>query len=67
MNVDGSDKERLTYFNHDSSPESIGAAIVDNFTWNPRGDELIAHVVWGGRRVVEEGIYLVTLGEEFRR
>jgi Tol biopolymer transport system component len=67
MNEDGSEKERLTYFNHPNSAESIGNAIVDNFTWNPAGDEIIAHVIWGSRGRIEQGIYLVKLAESFRR
>ena len=67
MNVDGTAKERLTYFNHPDAPESLGAAIVDDFAWNPRGDEIIAHVVWNGRAGLTEGIYLVKLDASFQR
>lgn len=67
MNPDGSDKERLTFFNHSSSPESIGSAIVDDFAWNPRGDQIAAHVIYASRGEVKEALYLIQLDESFKR
>ena len=68
MNPDGSDKKRLTYFNGESSRESIGAAIIDDFAWSPRGDQIVAHVIYptsqGG---IAEALYRIQLDESFRR
>ncbi len=67
MNPDGSDKERLTFFNHSSSPEFIGSAIIDDFAWNPRGDQIAAHVIYSSRGEIHEALYLIQLDESFRR
>ena len=67
MKPDGSDKERLTFFNHPSARESLGAAIVDDFAQSPAGDEILAHVVWSAGGELREGLYLIRLDESFRR
>ncbi|HVR30155.1 MAG TPA: hypothetical protein VMS86_11555, partial [Thermoanaerobaculia bacterium] len=67
MNADGSGKERLTFFNHPSSRESLGAAIVDDFAIAPQGDEILAHVVWDRDGEVREGLWLIRLDQSFRR
>ena len=67
MNPDGSGKERLTFFNDPSSRESLGAAIVDDFTQSPQGDEILAHVVWRAEGETREGLWLVRLDPSFRR
>ena len=67
MNLDGGDKQRLTYFNHPSAKESLRAAIVDHFSQSPAGDEVLVHVLWPWRDEAREGVYRVTLDESFRR
>ena len=67
MNPDGSDKTRLTYFNHPGSRESIGAAIIDDFSWNPRGDQIAAHVIYSSFGEIRQALYLIQLDESFRR
>jgi len=67
MNPDGSDKARLTYFNHPGSRESIGAAIIDDFSWNPRGDQIAAHVIYSSFGEIQQALYLIQLDESFRR
>lgn len=67
MKPDGADKQRLTYFNHPTSRESLGAAIVDDFTQSPSGEELLAHVVSGSGGELEEGLWRLRLAEELRR
>jgi Tol biopolymer transport system component len=67
MSADGSGPERLTFFNHPSARESLGAAIVDDFAQSPQGDEILAHVVWSADGEVREGLYLILLDESFAR
>lgn len=67
MNVDGSDKQRLTHFNDPHAPESLGAAIVDDFSQSPAGDEILAHVIWPRRGGYRESIYRIRLVPSFRR
>jgi hypothetical protein len=67
MNPDGTAPERLTFFNHPSSRESLGAAIVDDFVQSPAGDEILAHVVWSDGGEVREGLYLIRLDQSFSR
>jgi hypothetical protein len=45
MNADGSDKERLTYFNQAGCPESSDerVTVADN-SWGPQGDKIIAYL-----------------------
>ncbi len=46
MNPDGSDKQRLTYFNDPNSPEYIprGVAAAD-VSWSPDGSRIVAYVI----------------------
>jgi hypothetical protein len=67
MKPDGSAKERLTFFNHRSSRESLGAAIVDDFVQSPAGDEILAHVIWSDSGEIREALYRIALDESFRR
>jgi hypothetical protein len=72
MNRDGSDPQRLTFFNDPQARESLGAAVVDDFAQSPDGAEILAHVVWASRPghpdgEVREGLYLIRLDESFRR
>jgi Tol biopolymer transport system component len=67
MNPDGSDQQRLTFFNDPEARESLGAAIVDDFAQSPDGGEILAHVIWERQGEVREGLYLVRLDESFRR
>ncbi len=67
MNADGSNQERLTFFNDPSSRESLRAAIVDDFAQSPDGGEILAHVVWSADGEAREGLYLIRLDESFRR
>ncbi len=67
MDADGDNKQRLTRFNDDSAPESMRAAIVDDFAQSPGGDEILAHVIWSTSGQIQEGLYLIELNESFRR
>ena len=67
MGLDGSDKQRLTFFNHPQADESLRAAVVDHFTQSPAGDEVLVHVIWPWRDRPREGVYRVTLDESFLR
>jgi Tol biopolymer transport system component len=67
MNADGTNQERLTFFNEPSSRESLKAAIVDDFAQSPDGGEILAHVVWSADGEAREGLYLIRLDESFRR
>lgn len=67
MNLDGSDKQRLTYFNSPDAPEGLRAAIVNEFSQSPAGDEVLAHVLWPREGGVREGIWRLRLDESFRR
>lgn len=54
MDVDGSNKLRLTYFNEKDHPHYIGRrAIVSNSKWSPDGEKIAAIVayesIWGLR------------------
>jgi hypothetical protein len=60
-------EERLTFFNHPRSDHFLGEALIDDFAWSPQGDRLAVHVVWSEGGPAQEGIYLVTLAERFRR
>ncbi len=67
MNADGTNQQRLTFFNDPSSRESLGASIVDDFAQSPDGGEILAHVVWSADGEAREGLYLIGLDESFRR
>jgi Tol biopolymer transport system component len=69
MNADGTEQQRLTFFNDPQSRESLGAAIVDDFAQSPDGGEILAHVVWAGQAPgeVREGLYLIRLDPSFQR
>jgi len=70
MNAEGSDKQRLTFFNDPASDESLGHAYVGDLAWNPRGDQIAVHVVWGSNRHdgrPREALYRVHLDPSFRR
>jgi hypothetical protein len=67
MDPDGSDQQRLTFFNDPEARESLGAAIVDDFAQSPDGGEILAHVVWAREGEVREGLYLLRLDQSFRR
>jgi Tol biopolymer transport system component len=67
MNADGTNQQRLTFFNDPSARESLRAAIVDDFAQSPDGGEILAHVVWGSGGEVREGLYLIRLDPSFRR
>ncbi len=60
MKSDGSDEERLTFFNHPTSPNSKTGAVVSDFAWSPEGDKIALHVVtdFVGQR---EAIYILEL------
>lgn len=66
MNADGSQKDRLTFFNHPASPESLGEAYLGDFDWSPRGDQIAIHVIYDPRNG-GEGIYLIQLDPSYRR
>ena len=67
MNLDGSDKQRLTFFNDPAAQESLGAAIVAHHTQSPAGDEVLLQVLWPHRGGVRESAYRLTLDASFRR
>lgn len=47
MNTDGSNKERLTYFNEQGHPEYIGTrSIVSDIAWSPENDKIIATLAY---------------------
>jgi len=76
-------RERLTYFNHPSSEQSLGEALIDDISWSPEGDRFLVHVVStvgpggegpAGRSAgdespltVREGIWLVVMDPSYRR
>ncbi len=49
MNADGSNKQRLTYFNDPGHPEYMGGqrVIVSDITWSPDGKKIAALVAYG--------------------
>ena len=69
MDVDGSNKRRLTFFNDAASDHSLGHTYVGDLTWSPRGDQIAVHVMWGsedGERP-REAVYRIDLDPSFRR
>jgi Tol biopolymer transport system component len=50
MDVDGSNKERLTYFNEPGHNEYMGSAIAADNSWSPDGKKLVVSVSKGSRK-----------------
>jgi Tol biopolymer transport system component len=49
MNVDGSGKERITYFNEPGTPEHIpGGVTAADVAWSPDGSQLLAYLILHG-------------------
>ncbi len=69
MNADGSAKQRLTFFNDPTSGHRLGHAWVGDLAWNPRGDQIAVHVLWGDRgdERPQEAVYRIHLDPSFRR
>jgi len=69
-------QERLSFFNHPESEHYLGEALIDDLAWGPDGERLLLHVVSArdpsgetrpGAVPVTEAIYLLVLGDEYRR
>ncbi|MCP4663190.1 MAG: hypothetical protein GY856_47975 [bacterium] len=69
-------QERLTFFNDPASEHFLGEALIADLAWSDDGERLFLHVVSARDGIdaagpdavpVTEGIYLLVLGEEFRR
>ncbi|MEE2776529.1 MAG: hypothetical protein VYE73_07165 [Acidobacteriota bacterium] len=67
MDLDGGDKQRLTYFNHPGANESLRAAIVNDFSQSPDGSEVLMHVIWPWRDRPRESLFRLELDESFHR
>ena len=50
MDVDGSNKQRLTYFNEPGYPEYMGGTrcVVSDISWSPDGDRIVVLVAYEG-------------------
>jgi len=50
MNVDGTEKKRLTYFNDPSAPEYLGRVAAGDSTFSPDGKEIFVYVIYDGKK-----------------
>jgi Tol biopolymer transport system component len=65
MNLDGSDKQRLTYFNDPDAPEYMGELVTADSTISPDGTQLVVKVRPAGRDpIADERILQIALPEE---
>ena len=62
MDSDGSNKERLTYFNEPGHHEYIGPAISADSSWSPDGKKIAVSVSMGTRK--DTRIFIVEIGSE---
>lgn len=62
MNTDGSNRQRLTFFNERGYPEYIrGRTVVSDSAWSPDGKTLIVTVAYGSLFSKGSKIFLLEL------
>lgn len=66
MQADGSEQQRLTFWNDSESDHPLGQALITDLAWGPEGDELLVTVVSAGIEI-EQAIWRVTLSPSYRR
>ena len=65
MQEDGSEPRRLTNFNDPRADEYLGPTHVAAFDWDPAGDRIVAHLVYGSD--ARHALFLLQLAPSFRR
>ena len=67
MNSDGSDKQRITYFNEPVYPEYMGGrrVVVSDSSWNPDGNKIVACVAYSLKEDREQAGGVKTVMIEF--
>jgi hypothetical protein len=66
MRADGSEQQRLTFWNDPESDHQLGQALITDLAWGPEGDQLLVSVVSAGIEI-EQAIWRVTLAPSYRR
>lgn len=66
MRADGSEQQRLTFWNDAESDHHLGETMITDLVWSPEGDRLLATVVSVGIEV-EQAIWAVVLDASYGR
>lgn len=62
MDLDGSNKNKLTWYNDSRSPSYVGGVSVSDSDWSPDGTQFVAYFIpQGNSNGLSNSIYLITL------